>query len=119
MSILAHRCIYVCYINTSIVLFYFVYGRCQRQQIPFSIWSVIEDRRRVLQRRLVGRGYLKLAIEHQLDRLDANWRTVVQAQLWEEEYNHAMEAVSVHWYPQGSCNVMANPNLQRKGVNAE
>ncbi|KAG2227055.1 hypothetical protein INT45_006462 [Circinella minor] len=63
----------------------------QRQQIPFSVWSIIEDRRHVYQRRLVKKAYLKSAIERQLDYCDPNWRLTFRAHQWEDEYKHALE----------------------------
>ncbi|KAI9492433.1 ubiquitin carboxyl-terminal hydrolase [Zychaea mexicana] len=63
----------------------------QRQQIPFSVWSIIEDRRQVYQRRLVRKAYLRSAIERQLDYCDPSWRTTFRAQQWEDEYKHALE----------------------------
>ncbi|KAI8147473.1 ubiquitin carboxyl-terminal hydrolase [Fennellomyces sp. T-0311] len=79
-------------------------ARCQRQQIPFSVWSVIEDRRHVYQRRLVGKAYLRSAIERQLDYCDPNWRIAFRAHQWEDEYKHALETerckrgVALHIY---------------------
>ncbi|KAF7721199.1 ubiquitin carboxyl-terminal hydrolase [Apophysomyces ossiformis] len=62
-----------------------------RQQIPFSMWSVIEDRYRVYQRRLVAKAYIKHAIERQLDTSYPTWRILMRVQQWEDEYRHAME----------------------------
>lgn len=68
--------------------------RYQRQQIPFTIWSVVEDRRRVYQRQLAAKAYMKRAIEQHLEAHDPSWRVPLRAQQWEEEYRHALEAVS-------------------------
>ncbi|CDS06916.1 hypothetical protein LRAMOSA09439 [Lichtheimia ramosa] len=64
----------------------------QRQQIPFTIWSVIEDRRRVYQRQLAAKAYMKRAIEQHLEAHDPSWRVPLRAQQWEEEYRHALQA---------------------------
>ena len=77
-----------------LLLFIYFFYRYQRQQIPFSVWSIIEDRRHVYQRRLVGKAYLRSAIERQLDYCDPNWRLTFRAHQWEDEYKHALETVS-------------------------
>lgn len=55
---------------------------------------MIEDRRRVYQRQLAAKAYMKRAIEQHLEAHDPSWRVPLRAQQWEEEYRHALEAVS-------------------------
>ncbi|KAI8394067.1 uncharacterized protein BYT42DRAFT_609819 [Radiomyces spectabilis] len=62
----------------------------QRQHIPYSIWSVMEDRRRVLQRRLIAKQYIQTVIERQLDEHHPSWRMLMRVQQWQDEYAHAM-----------------------------
>lgn len=69
-------------------------GRYQRQQIPISVWTVIQDRRLVYQRRLFTRHHLKAVIEQRLDACDPDWRSEMRADQWEDEYAHAMDNVS-------------------------
>ncbi|KAI8338713.1 hypothetical protein BC941DRAFT_423683 [Chlamydoabsidia padenii] len=63
----------------------------QKQHIPFSVWSVIEDRRKVLQRKLVTKLSDKNRIETQLDEYHLGWKLANVVQRWEEEYQHAMK----------------------------
>ncbi|KAI8079923.1 ubiquitin carboxyl-terminal hydrolase [Halteromyces radiatus] len=60
----------------------------QKQHIPYSMWSVIEDRRNVLQRKLQAKLYYKEQVEQHLNHHFPEWRMDVQQ--WEEEYQHAM-----------------------------
>ncbi|KAI9029839.1 hypothetical protein CLU79DRAFT_831588 [Phycomyces nitens] len=62
-----------------------------RHQTPYSMWAVIEDRRKVYQRQLVGKAYLRQAIENELDHLYPAWRVTLNIDQWEEEYQHHME----------------------------
>ncbi|KAI7862792.1 hypothetical protein BDF14DRAFT_1885696 [Spinellus fusiger] len=63
----------------------------QRHHIPFTAWSVIEDRRRTYQRHLVVHQCMKQAIEQQLDTHYSAWRVQMQVSQWEEEYKHSMQ----------------------------
>ncbi|KAL1928147.1 hypothetical protein VTP01DRAFT_3063 [Rhizomucor pusillus] len=62
----------------------------QRQRVPFTFWGVVEDRRRVYERQLSGRMILKAAVERQMGLQDPNWRILLRAQQWEDEFNHAI-----------------------------
>lgn len=66
----------------------------QRQRVPFTFWGVVEDRRRVYERQLSGRMILKAAVERQMGLQDPNWRILLRAQQWEDEFNHAIATVS-------------------------
>ncbi|CAO3590821.1 unnamed protein product [Absidia cylindrospora] len=64
--------------------------RFQKQNMPYSMWSIIEDRRNVLQRKLVAKSNKTDKIETQLDEYYPEWRLMVDVQKWEEEYQYAM-----------------------------
>ncbi|GAA5817271.1 hypothetical protein MFLAVUS_010814 [Mucor flavus] len=61
-----------------------------KQRLPVSVWAVVEDKRLVLQRKLIGKDYLKKEIESKLDYYQPEWRTTMDFTRWEEEYTHAM-----------------------------
>ncbi|ORY93022.1 ubiquitin carboxyl-terminal hydrolase [Syncephalastrum racemosum] len=81
----------------------------QRQQIPISVWTVIQDRRLVYQRRLFMRHHLKTVIEQRLDACDPDWRSDIRADQWEDEYAHAMDNVnaSAMYAVKRQCDAMA------------
>ncbi|KAI8069858.1 uncharacterized protein B0P05DRAFT_192415 [Gilbertella persicaria] len=58
--------------------------------VPASIWAVIEDRKLVYQRRLIGLSYVKHKIEAILDLQEPSWRKKMNIQQWEEEYRFTM-----------------------------
>jgi hypothetical protein len=58
------------------------------------VWSLIEDRRKVLQRKLAVKLDNKTRIETQLDERYPEWKLAAVVQRWEEEYQHAMKNVS-------------------------
>ncbi|KAL0078526.1 hypothetical protein J3Q64DRAFT_1765052 [Phycomyces blakesleeanus] len=62
-----------------------------RHQTPYSMWAVIEDRRQVYHRQLVGKAYLRQAVENELDSLYPAWRVTLNINRWEEEYQYHME----------------------------
>jgi hypothetical protein len=71
-----------------------VCDRYQRQQVPVSLWAVIEDRKLVYQRRLVGKNHVKREIEQALDLYQPDWRGKMDTSQWEEEYRFALNNVS-------------------------
>jgi hypothetical protein len=72
------------------------FDRYQRQQVPVSLWAVIEDRKLVYQRRLIGKNHIKREIEHALDRNQPDWRGKLDTDHWEEEYRYALNSVSLY-----------------------
>lgn len=61
-----------------------------------SLWAVIENRKLVYQRKIIERHYIKQEIEETLDQLEPNWRQQLDIIQWVEEYNHAMNTVSIY-----------------------
>ncbi|KAI7897158.1 uncharacterized protein EV154DRAFT_490660 [Mucor mucedo] len=61
-----------------------------KQRIPATVWAIIEDRRLVYQRRLIGKNYIKREIECKLDYYQPEWRATMDINQWEEEYRYAM-----------------------------
>jgi ABC-type ATPase with predicted acetyltransferase domain len=55
-----------------------------------SVWAIIEDRKLVLQRKLIGKTHIKQEIENKLDYYQPDWRTTMDVTHWEEEYRYAM-----------------------------
>ncbi|KAG0168815.1 ubiquitin carboxyl-terminal hydrolase [Apophysomyces sp. BC1034] len=96
-----------------------------RQKIPYSMWSVIEDRHQVYQRRLVAKTYIKRVIEEQLDKHYPSWRVVMRVQQWEDEYRHAMENERnkrgrAVWTMNTLCRTIEDlPNEEQDAVQAE
>lgn len=62
-----------------------------------SVWAVVEDRRLVYQRRLIGKNYIKREIECKLDYYQPEWRATMDVTRWEEEYRYAMNNVSIYF----------------------
>ncbi|KAI8066322.1 ubiquitin carboxyl-terminal hydrolase [Gongronella butleri] len=62
----------------------------RRQHVPYSIWTLIQDRRQVLQRKLVAQRYEKESIERNLDEIFPRWRTTQQVRQWEDEFRHVI-----------------------------
>ncbi|KAI9365651.1 hypothetical protein BD770DRAFT_76902 [Pilaira anomala] len=62
-----------------------------KQQLPVSIWAIIEDKRLVYHRKLIGKNYIKSEIEVKLDYYQPDWRTTIDFKRWGEEYRHAMD----------------------------
>ncbi|CAO3640316.1 unnamed protein product [Cunninghamella blakesleeana] len=65
----------------------------RKQRISFSIWSLVEDRRHVIQRKLVAKSYIKKEIEIYLDQYYPSWKLQHPIKQWEEEYQHTMKNV--------------------------
>ncbi|KAI9260163.1 hypothetical protein BY458DRAFT_548665 [Sporodiniella umbellata] len=61
---------------------------------PVSFWVVVEDRKLVYQKKLIGILYLKKQIENQLLQEQPDWKTM--ARKWEEEYSHALYSSTQH-----------------------
>lgn len=61
-----------------------------KQNLPVSLWAVIEDRKLVYQRKLIGKNYIKAEIENRLDYFQPSWRTTIDFAHWKEEFNYAM-----------------------------
>lgn len=59
-----------------------------------SVWAIIEDRKLVYQRKLIGKNHIKQAIESKLDYYQPSWRNTMDVAHWEEEFRYAMNTVS-------------------------
>lgn len=73
-------------------------NRYHKQQLPTSVWAVIEDRKLVYQRKLIGKNYIKEEIESRLDYFKPDWRNAMDVAHWEEEYRYAMNNVRQNKY---------------------
>ncbi len=87
-------------------VFYKNFDRYHKQQLTTSVWAVIEDRKLVYQRKLVGKNYIKEEIEHRLDYYKPNWRKAMDVAQWEEEYKYAMNNVRI--IKKTRCNLTCN-----------
>ncbi|CAO3636168.1 unnamed protein product [Cunninghamella echinulata] len=65
----------------------------RKQRISFSIWSLVEDKRHVIQRKLIEKSSKKKEIEMYLDQHYPLWRHEHSIHQWEEEYQHTMNNV--------------------------
>ena len=70
------------------------FDRFHAQQLLVSVWTIIEDRKIVYQRKLIDKELIKDKIEHELDITQPDWRASMNIDHWEEEYNHVMSSVS-------------------------
>ncbi|CAO3654848.1 unnamed protein product [Mucor hiemalis] len=61
------------------------------QNLPVSLWAVIEDRKLVYQRKLIGKNFIKEEIESRLDYFQPSWRTTLDFAHWKEEFDYAMK----------------------------
>ncbi|ORX61987.1 cysteine proteinase [Hesseltinella vesiculosa] len=62
----------------------------QRQNISYSMWSLIQDRRQILQRKLVAQRYQKESIERNMDVIQPRWRALPDVRHWEDEFRHVI-----------------------------
>ncbi|KAI8884090.1 cysteine proteinase [Backusella circina FSU 941] len=67
------------------------YEILKKQQLNPSVWTIIEDRRLVFQRKLIGKTYIKSKIENELDSSYPDWRENTDVRQWEEEYHYVMK----------------------------
>ncbi|KAI9470513.1 MAG: ubiquitin carboxyl-terminal hydrolase [Benjaminiella poitrasii] len=81
--------------------------RREMEKSSVSLWTVIEDRNRVYQRKLVEKDYIKKQIENRLDMYRPDWRSHDEVFRWQEEYRHSIN----NNMQMGTCAVNRNDEL--------
>ncbi|KAI8983777.1 hypothetical protein BDB01DRAFT_850434 [Pilobolus umbonatus] len=101
------------------------YNILQKQNLMASVWGVIENRKLLYQRRLIGKSFMKREIEHRLDEYHPEWRIKPMITKWEEEYMHVMSSernrrgLALSKYLTGYCNSLDQLPLNEQNMYRE